>query len=132
MNVKLWRVLVLAALCAMLALNGAATRADDKPTDEGKAEDFKGKTYDVKEKGKVAIVLAFPSGKEALITIKSESKSDVNLYVLDDAGKEVAKDDSPGPDCEIKFKPKVSGKYTLEIRNLGPGDNKSALKVALK
>jgi hypothetical protein len=130
MNVKTWRALGLAALCAVLALNGV--RADDKPTDEGKAEDFKGKSFDLKEKGKAAIILAFPSGKEALITVKSEKKSDVNLYVLDDAGKVLEKDESPGPDCEIKFKPKASGKYTLEIRNLGPGDNKSTLKVALK
>jgi hypothetical protein len=128
MNSKSWRVSVLAILCVLATLCGS--RAENpKPSDEGKAEDFKGKTLAVKEKGKAAIILSFPAGKEATLVVKSEKNSDINLYVLDAAGKEVAKDDSPGPDCLIKYTPKEAGKLTLEIRNLGPGDNKSTLKV---
>jgi hypothetical protein len=127
---KSWQACVALALFGLVLLRGV--RAEDaKPTDEGKAEDFKGKTYDVKEKGEVSIVLAFPAGKKATVTIKSEKKSDINLYVYDANKKEVAKDDSPGPDCDLNFTPKEAGKYTLVIKNLGPGDNKSALKVSL-
>jgi len=50
---------------------------------------------------------------------------------FDAAKKVVAKDDSPGPSCDLTFTPKEAGKYTLEVRNLGPGDNRSTLKVAL-
>jgi hypothetical protein len=130
MDRKCLRVGVAAALVALVGLLGGA-RADDIPkaTDEGKAEDFKGKAYDVKEKGAVALALAFPAGKKAHLTIKSDKKSDVNLFVYDAAGKEVAKDDSPGPDCDLTFTPKEAGKFTLVIRNLGPGDNKANLKV---
>jgi hypothetical protein len=128
MNGKSWQVIVLAVLCTLLALYG--TRADDaKPTDEGKAEEFKGKTLDLEEKGKAAVVLAFPAGKEATVTVKGEKKTDIHLFVYDAAGKEVAKDDSPGPDCEVKVTPKEAGKLTLEVRNLGPGANRAALKV---
>jgi len=125
-----WRIGVLAALFGLVVLCGTRA-ADTTPTDEGKAADFKGKTYDLKEKGEVVITLTFASGKKAAITVKSEKKSDVNLFVYDADKKQVAKDDSPGPDCALSFEPKVSGKYTLIIRNLGPGDNKSALKVSV-
>jgi len=110
-------------------LSGA--RAEEKATDEGKAEDFKGKTFDLKEKGKASITLAFPAGKKATVTVRSEKKSDVNLYVHDAAKKVVAKDDSPGPDCDLTFTPKEAGKFTLEVVNLGPGGNRSTLKVDL-
>jgi hypothetical protein len=126
-----WRVGVLAVLCVLTALWGV--RAEDpKPTDEGKAVDFKGKTLAVKDKGKASIILAFPGGKEATIEVKGEKKTDINLYVLDTAtGKEVAKDDSPGPDCLIKYTPKADGKLILELRNLGPGDNSATVKVSV-
>jgi hypothetical protein len=130
MKCKHWQVCVLAAVCALAAL-GAAQARDDKPADEDKAEDFKGKAFDLKEKGKVAVTLTFPAGREATITVKGEKKTDVHLFVYDAAGKQVAKDDSPGPDCEVKITPKEASKYTLEIRNLGPGETRAALKVAL-
>jgi hypothetical protein len=76
-----------------------------------------------------AIKLTFPAGKEAAVTVRSEKKTDVHLFVYDDAKKVVAKDDSPGPTCDLTFTPKEAGSYTLEVRNLGPGDNRSTLKV---
>jgi len=129
MQVNRWKVCVLPALFALVMLSGA--RAEEKATDEGKAEDFKGKTFDLKEKGKASITLAFPAGKKATVTVRSEKKSDVNLYVHDAAKKVVAKDDSPGPDCDLTFTPKEAGKFTLEVVNLGPGGNRSTLKVDL-
>jgi hypothetical protein len=135
MNGKSWRVGVLAALVALVMLCG--TRADEakatkaKADDAGKADDFKGKTFELKEKGKGHVTLTFEGGKKAKITVKSTGKGDVNLFIHDSAKKVVAKDDSPGPDCEIDFTPKESGKYTLEVVNLGPGATKSTLKVSV-
>jgi len=129
MDGKSWRV---SALVAVLALAVACpTRAEDvKATDGGKAEEFKGKTFDLKEKGKAAITLTFPAGKKASVTVKSAKETDVNLFIYDADKKVVAKDDSPGPSCELNFTPKEAGKYTLEVVNLGPGGNRSTLKVA--
>jgi hypothetical protein len=118
----------MAALCAILALS-AARAADVKPSIAGNAEEFKGKKYEVEEKGKTAVTLDFPADKEATITVHGDKKTDVYLFVFDEDGKQVAKDDSPGPDCEVKLTPKKAGKYTLEIRNLGPGATTAALKV---
>jgi hypothetical protein len=125
---KLW-LPAFAVLGALLALS-LLRAADPKPMDEGTADEYKGKSYDLDEKAKVDVVLAFPAGKEATITVHGEKKTDVHLFVLDADGKQVAKDDSPGPDCEVKLTPKAAGKYTLEIQNLGPGATSAALKVA--
>jgi hypothetical protein len=129
MDGKRWRGCVLAGLFALVVLAG--TRAgEDKVIDGGKAKDFKGKTFDLKAKGKARISLTFPAKGTFLLTIKSKKESDINLFVYDEDNKEVAKDDSPGPSCEIKFMPTKAGKYILEIVNKGPGDNSSTLKVA--
>jgi hypothetical protein len=130
MSGKSWQVCALIGLFALAVLSSARAE-DDKKTDDGKAEEFKGKTFDLKEKGKASVTLAFPASKEASVTVRSEKKTDVHLFVYDASGKEVAKDDSPGPSCDLRFTPKEAGKYTLEIRNLGPGDNQSTLKVVL-
>jgi hypothetical protein len=118
----------LAAVFALVVL--CAARAEDvKPTDEGKAEDFKGKTFDLKEKGEAAILLSCPAGKEVTATTKGEKETDVHLFVYGEDKKEVGKDTSPGPKCEVKFKPTKGEKYKLLVRNLGPGANKVTLEV---
>lgn len=117
------------AVVTLGVLLAGARAEDDKATDGGKAEAFKSKTFDLKEKGKAAITLEFPAGKQASVTVRSEKKTDVHLFVYDVNKKVVAKDDSPGPSCDLTFTPKTAGKYTLEVRNLGPGENRSTLKV---
>jgi hypothetical protein len=128
MSNKSLRVVVLAVLCGVAVLCGRLA-AEEKPSDEGKVEDFKGKAFDLKEKGKASITLVFPAGKEVSLTVRSDKKSDINLFIYDAAKKVVAKDDSPGPSCDLKFTSKEGGKYTVEVVNLGPGDNKSTLKM---
>jgi hypothetical protein len=58
-------------------------------------------------------------------------ETDVHLFVYDDAGKEVGKDDSTGPKCSVKFTPKKDGKFKFVIKNM-KGDNTVtfAVKVA--
>ena len=127
---KNWGGCVLATLFGLMLVCGAPAQ-DTKPIDEGKAVEFKGKTFDIKEKGEVAILLTFPAGKKVTVTLRGEKKTDVHLFVYDANKKVVAKDDSPGPNCDVDFTPKVTGKFTLVIRNLGPGANRVPLKVAV-
>ena len=125
---KSCRAGALAALVSLVALIGV--RAEDaKPTDGGKAEEFEAKAYDLKAKESKKITLSFPAGKSFLVTVKSDKETDVNLFIYDADDKVVAKDDSPGPNCDLTFTPKKAGKYTLEVVNKGPGSNRSTLKV---
>ena len=128
MTVKNVGAFVLAALFGLVVLRGAPAQ-DPKPIDEGKAENFKGKVFDIKEKGEASVLLTFPAGKKATITLRGEKKTDVHLFVYDANKKVVAKDDSPGPNCDVDFTLKEAGKLTLVIRNLGPGPNRVPLKV---
>jgi hypothetical protein len=112
---------------ALVLLTSGVSAQDAK--DGGKAEEFKDKAFDIKEKGKAAITLTFPADKEATITVRSKKQTDVHLFILDADKKVLAKDDSPGSSCDLKFTPKKAGPYVLEIRNLGPGDNSCTLKV---
>jgi hypothetical protein len=125
---KNWCVSMLAALFTLMGLVGA--RADDvKPVDEGKAAEFKGKTFNLKEKGEFAILLTCSAGKEVIATTKGEKETDVHLFIYAEDKKEVGKDTSPGPKCEAKFTPAKDGKFKLLVRNLGPGANKVTLEV---
>lgn len=113
-------VLVLATVC--LAQEHA------KSTDLGNGAEFKGKTTEIKDKGKVAYVLSFKAGKEFEATTDGPKNTDVHLLVFDATGKEVGKDESPGPKCSVKVTPAQDGKYRFLITNSG-GDNSVTFKV---
>src|SRR5262245_62249316 len=131
MDGKSWRAGALAA-AFVLAVLCAARAEDDKPIDGGKAEEFKGKAFDLKAKEKAKITLTFPEGKKAAVSVRSDKETDVHLFVYDEDKKDVAKDDSPGPTCDLTFTPKKAGKYLLVVINQGPGANRSTLKVSFE
>jgi hypothetical protein len=68
-------------------------------------------------------------GEHVQVILTGITKSDVDLYVFDPDGKEVAKDASPGPDGFVTFPATKQGKYKVELRNLGPGANTSTVLV---
>jgi uncharacterized cupredoxin-like copper-binding protein len=114
-------VFALATLCP-------AQEHVSKPTDLGKGAEFKGKKIEMKDKGEVAYVLSFKAGKEFEATTDGTKNTDVNLYVYDEAGKEVGKDDSPGPKSSVKVTPAKDGKYRFVIKNAG-GDTSVTFEV---
>ncbi len=125
---KNFRLGALAGLFTLVMLSGV--HADDaKPSDEGKAAYFKGKTFELKEKGEGAIFLTCTAGKEVTATTKGEKETDVHLFIYDEDQKEVGKDTSPGPKCEVKFTPAKEGKFKMLVRNVGPGSNNVTLET---
>jgi hypothetical protein len=119
-------VTVAAAVFALATLCPAQENV--KPTNLGKGTEFKGKKIEMKDKGEVAYVLSFTAGKEFEATTDGKKNTDVNLYVYDKTGKEVGKDDSPGPKCSVKVTPAKDGKYKFVIKNAG-GDNTVTFEV---
>jgi hypothetical protein len=122
------RVALAAVAAFALAALGSARAEDVKPTDEGKAAEFKGKTFEIKDKGEVAVLLSFAAGKEFEATTDGKKETDVHLYIYDEAGKEVGKDDSPGPKCSVKLTPAKDAKYKFVIKN-AKGDNTVTFEV---
>lgn len=119
-------VTTLTFMFALAALSAA--REHGKSTDLGNGADFKGKKIEMKDKGEVAYVLSFKAGKEFEATTDGAKNTDVNLYVYDAAGKEVGKDDSPGPKSSVKVTPEKDGTYKFRITNSG-GDNTVTFNV---
>ncbi len=107
----------------------SAVGADDvKPVDGGKGSAFKSKSYEIKEKGEIAVVLSFEAGKEVTVTTSADKETDVHLMVKGMYFE--AKDTSPSPVCLIKFTPsKGDENFTMTLKNNGPGANKVTLKV---
>jgi hypothetical protein len=99
-----------------------------KSADLGNGAEFKGKTTEMKDAAKVAYVLSFKAGKEFEATTDGPKNTDVHLFVYDPTGKDVGKDDSPGPKCSVKVTPAQDGKYKFVITNAG-GDNTVTFKV---
>jgi hypothetical protein len=69
-----------------------------------------------------------PLGSIALTT-KAEKQTTVHLFIYGEDKKEVSKDTSPRPKCEVKFTPKSDRKFLLSVRNLGLGANTVTLEV---
>ena len=129
MNSLMTRLLTAAA--AVLALAAVCSAQEHvKATSFGNAAQFKGTTIKMKDKGQLAYVLSFMAGKEFEATAAGTKNTDVNLYVYDQAGKQVGKDDSPGPKCSVKITPEKDGKYKFVITNTG-GENTVTFKVTV-
>jgi hypothetical protein len=116
-----------AAIFALVTLTAAGAE-DAKPIDGGKGSAFKSRSFEVKEKGEVAVALSFEAGKEVTVTTSGDKDADVHLLVKGMYFE--AKDTSPGPACMVKFTPvKGDENFTLTIRSNGYGVNKVTLKV---
>ena len=120
--------LVTPVVVVMFAVATLCAAQDVKPTDLGKGAAFKGKKIEMKDKGEVAYLLSFTTGKEFEATTDGLKNTDVHLFVYDSSGAEVAKDDSPGPKCSVKVTPREDGQYRFVITNTG-GANTVTFKV---
>src|SRR5271167_430383 len=115
---SLTRLLVTVVAIIFAAANLCPAQ-DVKPTDLGKAAAFNGKKIEMKDKGEVAYLLSFTAGKEFEATTDGPKNTDVHLFVYDSSGAQVAKDDSSGPKCSVKFTPEKDGQYKFVIKNAG-------------
>jgi hypothetical protein len=75
----------------------------------------------------VTFTAKFAKGKKVFVVVTSEKETDVDLFVEDANGEEVAVDDRVSKDCLVAFVPKADGDYKIKVVNLGQGDNKGVV-----
>jgi hypothetical protein len=102
---------------------------DETPTEGSKESGVKRTVFEMKEKGEVAVLLPFAADKPVTVTTNGEKQTDVHVFIQDGDNKEVGKDTSAGPKCEVKFTPTKEGTFKLLVKNDGPGSNKVTLEV---
>ncbi len=119
---------LLTAAAVFFAATTLCPTQDMKPIDLGKGAEFKGKTVEMSDKAEVAYLLFLTAGKAFEATTNGPKNTDVHLFVYDASGKEVGKDNSPGPACSVKVTPEKEGNYKFAIKNTG-GDNTVTFKV---
>ena len=122
--------LVTAAAVVLAFATVCSAQEHVKTTNLGSGARFKGRETKMKDKGEVAYLLSFKAGKEFEATTDGTKNTDVNLFVYDEAGKQVGKDDSPGPKSSVKVTPDKDGNYKFVITNTG-GENMVTFKVTM-
>ena len=122
--------LVTTAVIGLAFTTVCSAQENVKTTNLGGGAQFKGRTVQMKDKGEVAYLLSFKAGKEFEATADGTKNTDVNLFVYDQAGNQVGKDDSPGPKSSVKVTPDKDGKYKFVITNTG-GENTVTFKVTV-
>jgi hypothetical protein len=111
-----------------VTLKVKAAERDETPTEGRKESDVKRTVFEMKEKGEVAVLLPFVADRPVTVTTNGEKQTEVHLFIHD-GNKEVGKDTSPGPKCEVKFTPTKEGTFKLLVKNEGPGPNTVTLEV---
>jgi hypothetical protein len=72
--------------------------------------------------------IEFKAGTQYRITVTSDRNSDVDILIFDDNSRLVALDESIGPNSLVTFSPRATSAFRVEVRNLGPGNNRSHVR----
>ena len=105
------RKLILAAVAAVVGLNGVATA--------GAIPGPRENTTRVTARGTDRYEIAFRGGEVARIVVDGDRTTDLDLYVYDENGNLVAKDDDTTDYCVVSFTPRWTGKFTVRVVNRG-------------
>ena len=103
-------------------------------THSGKEEKFdfgnikQTKPINIAENGTHTIDVKLPADKWAAVWVTGQKLTDVDVFVFDPEGNEIAKDEHLSKDAFASFMPKSAGVYRIEVRNLGEGDNACTVK----
>jgi hypothetical protein len=85
------------------------------------------KPFELPAKESHYALVAFPAKHKAVLSVASEKKGDVDLFVIDALGKTIARDTTVGKDAKVTFITKDEQTVLVKIENLGPGANRCKL-----
>jgi hypothetical protein len=64
-------------------------------------------------------VIRFYAHERATVAISGDGDTDLDLYVYDESGNLIDKDDDYSDDCVVNFYPRWTGRFTIKIVNRG-------------
>ncbi|MCB9923028.1 MAG: hypothetical protein H6822_12660 [Planctomycetaceae bacterium] len=74
--------------------------------------------------------LAFYGGQTAAVVLDGDGDTDLDLYVYDENGNLIGSDTDGSDTCVVRFRPRWTGSFRIEVRNLGTVYNEYAIVAA--
>jgi hypothetical protein len=63
--------------------------------------------------------VSFFGDQDAAVIISGDGDTDLDLYVYDENGNLIGSDTDSSDDCVVRFHPRWTGSFRIEVRNLG-------------
>lgn len=63
--------------------------------------------------------VVFRGGEPARVTVSGDGDSDLDLFVYDEHGNQICRDDDASDDMYCAWTPRYTGSFTIRVRNLG-------------
>jgi hypothetical protein len=73
---------------------------------------------------KMTYDIVFRGGELAQVVVDGAGRTDLDLFVYDENGHLIAFDDDPTDDCVATWTPIWTGRFRIEVRNLGLVSNR--------
>ncbi len=74
-------------------------------------------TFHLRSGTGVSRAVTFKAGVRVQIWVKSETISDVDLFVYDENGEQVVADEGDSKDCYVTFVPSSTQRFRIEVQN---------------
>jgi hypothetical protein len=105
------RKFILAALAAVMGASGVGFA--------GAAGGPKASTTRVNARATDVYTIKFNGGESARITVAGDGDTDLDLYVYDENGNLITKDDDNTDYCVVSWTPRWTGPFTVRVVNRG-------------
>jgi hypothetical protein len=77
--------------------------------------------------GTIVYKLPFQAGRTATVFVSGDGSSDLDLYVYDERGVLFGYDEDYSDDCLVRWTPRWTGSFVIEVVNQGRNWNRFAL-----
>jgi hypothetical protein len=106
-------------LLVLVAAAGLAVPALTPPVQAGADGGPKYGTAVVRAYDTNTHVVRFEGGKPAMVVVRGDGDTDLDLYVYDETGRLVGQDVDPTDFCLVTWTPRWTGTFTIRVVNLG-------------
>ncbi|GAB1415270.1 hypothetical protein MASR2M117_06760 [Paludibacter sp.] len=83
--------------------------------------------YKVAAGGSDIFTVKFWANERATVAVSGDGDTDLDLYVYDESGNLIVKDDDYSDDCIVNWTPKWTGQFTIKVVNCGNVYNRYAI-----